>query len=93
MLNQISTTLVGLAIVFLGGVALLMRPSQRSLDALKREVDSVKSALDALKGEVNSVESDVKTLALNNNVLGLINIVISAAVLLVLSGKSFGPGH
>ena len=86
MLNQISTTLVGLAIVFLGGVALLMRPSQRSLDALKREVND-------LKREVNSVESDVKTLALNNNVLGLINIVISAAVLLVLSGKSFGPGH
>ena len=86
MLNQISTTLVGLAIVFLGGVALLMRPSQRSLDALKREVND-------LKREVNSVESDVKTLALNNNVLGLINIVISAAVLLVLSGKCFGPGH
>ena len=41
MLNQVSTTLLGLAVVFFGGVAALMRPVERSIEELEKKVDSL----------------------------------------------------
>ena len=41
MLNQVSTTLLGLAVVFFGGVAALMRPGERSIEELEKKVDSL----------------------------------------------------
>lgn len=43
VLNQISTTLVVLAVAFFGGVAILVQPSQRTLNDLKTDVDELKT--------------------------------------------------
>ena len=93
VLNQISTTLVGLAVAFFGGVAILMQPSQRSLNDLKTDVDKLKTDVNSVKTVVNSVKSDVKN-------LGIINITINVVVLLVVAllvwlvvSQNFGQGN
>ena len=48
VLNQVSTTLLGLAVVFFGGVAVLMRPVERSIEKLETKVGSVEKKVDSL---------------------------------------------
>ena len=43
VLNQVSTTLLGLVVVFLGGVAVLMRPVERSIEELVKKVGAVET--------------------------------------------------
>lgn len=76
MLNQVSTTLLGLAVVFFGGVAALMRPVERSIKELEKKVDE----------KVGAVEKKVDSLALVTQTTLVLTILGSAAAVFRSSG-------
>ena len=76
MLNQVSTTLLGLVVVFLGGVAVLMRPVERSIEELENKVDE----------KVGVVEKKVDSLALVTQTTLVLTILGSAAAVFRSSG-------
>jgi enoyl-[acyl-carrier-protein] reductase (NADH) len=53
VLNQVATTLTGLAVAFLGGVAILMRPMQSDISTLKADVGQLKADVGQLKLNLN----------------------------------------
>ena len=76
MLNQVSTTLLGLAVVFFGGVAALMRPVERSIEELEKKVEE----------KVGAVEKKVDSLALVTQTTLVLTILGSAAAAFRSSG-------
>ena len=79
VLNQVSTTLLGLAVVFFGGVAALMRPVERSIDELEKKVGAVEE-------KVGAVEKKVDSLALVTQTTLVLTILGSAAAVFRSSG-------
>ena len=63
VLNQVSTTLLGLAVVYFGGLAVLMRPVERSIGKLEAKVGAVETKVDekvgALETKVGALETKV----------------------------------
>ena len=53
VLNQVATTLTGLAVAFFGGVAILMRPMQSDISTLKADVGQLKADVGELKLNLN----------------------------------------
>ena len=83
MLNQVSTTLLGLAVVFFGGVAALMRPVERSIDELEKKVEEKVGAVEV---KVGAVEKKVDSLALVTQTTLVLTILGSAAAVFRSSG-------
>jgi hypothetical protein len=71
VLNQVATTLTGIAVAFFGGVAILMRPMQSDISSLKKDVDTLKT--------------DVGQIKLSQNVSVLLSVAgfVSLGVLMV----------
>ena len=94
MLNQVSTTLLGLAVVFFGGVAALMRPVERSIDELEKKVEEKVGAVEVKVGavekkveeKVGAVEKKVDSLALVTQTTLVLTILGSAAAVFRSSG-------
>ena len=83
MLNQVSTTLLGLAVVFFGGVAVLMRPVERSIEKLETKVGEVEKKVGEVEKKVEekvgAVEKKVDSLALVTQTTLVLTILGSAA--------------
>ena len=81
VLNQVSSTLVGLAIAFFGGVSVLMRPSQRMLETVDSRLEKVEGRLEKLEGSVEKLETSVEKLATSVQVLSVLValLLVSAA--------------
>ena len=90
ILNQVAATLLGLAVTFFGGVAALMRPTERSIEELNTKVKSVEKKVDdkvgALETKVDSVEKKVDSLALVTQSTLVLTILSFAAAVLRSSG-------
>ena len=90
MLNQVSTTLLGLAVVYFGGVAVLMRPVERSIEKLEAKVGAVETKVDekvgAVETKVGAVETKVDSLALVTKMTLVLTILGSAAAVFRSSG-------
>ena len=86
VLNQVATTLLGLAVVFFGGVATLMKPVERSIEQLEKKVDDVEKKVGDLEKKVGAVEKKVDSLALVTQTTLVLTILGSAAAALRSSG-------
>ena len=87
MLNQVSTTLLGLAVVFFGGVAALMRPVERSIEELEKKVEEkVGAVAKTVEDKVDAVEKKVDSLALVTQTTLVLTILGSAAAAFRSSG-------
>jgi uncharacterized protein YoxC len=83
VLNQVATTLTGIAVAFFGGVAILMRPMQSDISSLKKDVDTLKKDVETLKTDVGSLKKDVETLKTD---VGQIKSSQNVSVLLSVAG-------
>jgi len=87
VLNQVATTLTGLAVAFFGGMALLMRPMQSDISTLKADVSGLKSDVAGLKSDVAGLKSDVGQIKVNLSVSMLLTVggFVSLGALMVAS--------
>jgi len=81
-MNQVATTLTGLAVAFFGGVAILMRPMQSDISTLKADMAGLKS-------DVAGLKSDVGQIKVNLNVSMLLTVAgfVSLGVLVFTTSR------
>jgi hypothetical protein len=88
-MNQVATTLTGLAVAFFGGVAILMRPMQSDISTLKADMAGLKSDVAGLKSDVAGLKSDVGQIKVNLNVSMLLTVAgfVSLGVLVFTTSR------